>query len=44
MGDERLTVRNLRVVEVDAARNLIVVEGAVPGATGSVVFLRPSKY
>lgn len=32
MGSDRVTVKNLRVVRVDAERNLIVVEGAVPGA------------
>ena len=32
-GDTRVTVKNLRVVKVDLERNLLAVEGAVPGAT-----------
>ena len=31
MGDERVTVRNLRVLGVDKDENLLVVEGSVPG-------------
>jgi large subunit ribosomal protein L3 len=40
MGDTRQTVRNLRVEKVDAARNLIYLRGAVPGARNSVVLIR----
>ena len=40
MGNRRVTQRGLRVVEVDAERNLMLVAGAVPGATGSVVEIR----
>lgn len=40
MGDERVTVQNLRVVAIDAENNLIVVEGAVPGAKNAVVVVR----
>ncbi|MCG3133728.1 MAG: 50S ribosomal protein L3 [Planctomycetes bacterium] len=40
MGDVRRTVRNLRVVSVDAERNLILVNGPVPGADSAVVVLR----
>ncbi len=39
-GDERVTVRNLRVVQVDPERNLLTVEGAVPGAVKSLVMIR----
>ena len=42
MGDERVTVRNLDVVRVEADRNLLLVKGAVPGANGGVVRIRPS--
>jgi large subunit ribosomal protein L3 len=42
MGDLRRTIENLRVVEVDAARNLLLVRGAVPGAPGGKVIVRPS--
>jgi large subunit ribosomal protein L3 len=40
MGSERVTVRNLEVVRVDAENNLLVVRGAVPGAGGSYVVIR----
>ena len=42
MGVERVTMQNLEVVRVDAERNLILVKGAVPGATGGIVMIRPS--
>lgn len=40
MGDERVTVRGLRVARVDAENNLLMVRGAVPGAPGSVVLIK----
>jgi large subunit ribosomal protein L3 len=42
MGSVRRTTENLRVVEVDAARNLLLIRGAVPGAPGGQVIVRPS--
>jgi large subunit ribosomal protein L3 len=42
MGDERVTVQNLRVVEVDTERNLVLIAGAVPGANGGLVTIRQS--
>ena len=42
MGDERVTVQNLQVVRVDAERNLLLVRGAVPGAPGGDVIVRPA--
>lgn len=42
MGDERVTTQNLQVVRIDAERNLLLVRGAVPGAPGGHVFVRPS--
>ena len=42
MGNVRRTIENLKVVEVDAARNLLLVRGAVPGAPGGQVIVRPS--
>ncbi len=42
MGDERVTSQNLEVVRVDAERNLLLVKGAVPGAAGGTVTVRPS--
>lgn len=44
MGDERVTVRSLDVVKVDAERNLILVKGAVPGANeGYLLIKTPSR-
>ena len=40
MGDERVTQRGLRVAEVDADRNLLLVAGAVPGSVGGIVEIR----
>ena len=41
-GDEKVTILNLAVVKVDAEKNIIAVKGAVPGAKGSIVFIRDS--
>jgi large subunit ribosomal protein L3 len=43
MGDARVTVRNLEVVEVVAEDNVLVVKGAVPGPNGGYVLVRRSK-
>jgi large subunit ribosomal protein L3 len=40
MGNRRVTQRGLRVVEVDAERNLLVLRGAIPGPEGSIVEVR----
>ena len=40
MGGERVTTRNLKVVQVDAENNLLLVRGAVPGAPGSYIIVR----
>jgi large subunit ribosomal protein L3 len=40
MGGERVTVRNLKIVQVDVENNLLVVRGAVPGAPGGYVVVR----
>ena len=42
MGAERVTVQTLEVVRVDAERNLILIKGAVPGAPGGDVLVRPA--
>lgn len=42
MGDVRRTVLNLRVLKVDVERNLVLVQGAVPGSKGSDVVVRAS--
>jgi large subunit ribosomal protein L3 len=42
MGDERKTVQNLRIVQVREEEGVILVSGAVPGAIGSYVVVRPA--
>lgn len=42
MGAEQVTVQNLEVVRVDAERNLLLIKGAVPGAPGGDVIVRPA--
>jgi large subunit ribosomal protein L3 len=42
MGNARVTTQNLEIVQVDAERNLLLVKGAVPGAAGGHVAVRPS--
>ena len=42
MGVKRRTMENLRVVEIDVARNLLLISGAVPGSEGGEVIVRPS--
>ena len=43
MGNARITVRNLEIIQVDAEDNVILVKGAVPGPNGGYVVLRRSK-
>lgn len=43
MGDERVTARKLEVHSTDAARNLLLIEGAVPGGKNGLVIIRKSK-
>jgi len=43
MGNSKVTVRNLEVIEVVAEDNVLVVKGAVPGPNGSYVLVRRSK-
>jgi large subunit ribosomal protein L3 len=43
LGNERVTVRNLRVLGVDKDDNLLVVEGSVPGANGGYVIITKAK-
>lgn len=42
MGDERVTTENLEVVRIDEERNLLLIKGAVPGAAGGTVSVRPA--
>src|SRR5436190_2267929 len=40
MGDRQVTVRNLKVLRVDAENNLLLVEGSVPGGPNAIVVIR----
>jgi large subunit ribosomal protein L3 len=42
MGDERVTVQNLQVMQVRESEKVILISGAVPGANGSYVVVRPA--
>jgi large subunit ribosomal protein L3 len=44
MGNDRVTVRNLRVLGVDKDDNLLVVEGAVPGPNGGYLVIMKAKH
>ena len=41
MGDETVTTQNLDVVRIDEARQLLLIKGAIPGAKGGFVSVRP---
>jgi large subunit ribosomal protein L3 len=43
MGNSRVTVRHLKVMEADADRNLLLLKGAVPGAQNSLLIIRRSR-
>ena len=42
MGAERVTTQGLEVVRIDSERNLLLIKGAVPGAPGGNVIVRPT--
>jgi large subunit ribosomal protein L3 len=43
LGDAKATVRNLTIVKLDKEKNLLLIEGAVPGPTGGFVLVRKAK-
>lgn len=42
MGSARITTRNLPLVKVDTANNILLIKGALPGANGGLLFIRKS--
>jgi large subunit ribosomal protein L3 len=42
MGDVQRTIQNLEIARIDTARNLLLIKGAVPGAPGGDVIVRPA--
>ncbi len=43
MGGDRVTIKNVKIVQVDAGKNVILVGGAVPGRRGTLVEIRSTK-
>ena len=43
MGNERVTITKLKVVQVDKDSNLLLVKGSVPGPEGKMVTVIPSR-
>lgn len=43
MGARKVTVRQLEIVEVDAAKNVVLLKGAVPGAKGGIVLIEKAS-
>lgn len=41
-GNERRTVQNLKIIKVDVEQHVLLIRGAVPGAPGGIVFIRPA--
>ena len=42
-GNERVTIRNLKVIKVDLENNLLLVRGGIPGFPGAVIMVRPTN-
>jgi large subunit ribosomal protein L3 len=42
-GNSRVSIRNLRVIRLDADNHLMLVEGAIPGPNGGLVLVRPTN-
>ncbi|MXP56546.1 50S ribosomal protein L3 [Pantoea sp. Mhis] len=42
LGNESVTIQSLQIINIDLERNLLIVKGAVPGATGSNVIIKPA--
>ena len=43
-GNKKITVRNLKVIQIDSEKNLLLVKGSVPGANGGFLYIRSSRY
>jgi large subunit ribosomal protein L3 len=42
MGNAQVTTQNLEIVRIDVERNLLMIKGAVPGAPGGDIIVRPA--
>jgi large subunit ribosomal protein L3 len=43
MGNDRVTIQNLKVVLVDPENNLLAIKGSVPGARGGIVIVKEAR-
>jgi len=43
MGSENVTVKNLKIIKIDAEKNLVLIKGSIPGAKGNLVFVAGHK-
>ena len=44
MGSDRTTVKNLKIIQVDAEKNIIAVKGAIPGRQGTLLEIKVRNY
>lgn len=42
LGNKQITAQGLRIIRIDAERNLMLLKGAIPGAPGGIVIVKPS--
>jgi large subunit ribosomal protein L3 len=42
MGNDQITVKNLKIVEIDTVRNMLIVKGSIPGQKGRLLIIRQS--
>ena len=43
MGNDRITMKNLEVIVIDAEKNMLAVRGSIPGARGGIVMIKPAR-
>jgi len=43
MGSIKVTIKNLEIVSMDQENNILLVKGAVPGSTGTLLYVKKSK-
>ncbi|QIE02200.1 50S ribosomal protein L3 [Buchnera aphidicola] len=42
LGNHRVTIQNLKIIDIDENKNILLVKGSVPGATGSNLIVKPA--
>ena len=43
LGNVRVTTRKLKIVRIDAERNLLLIKGTIPGKSGTLISIAPAK-